>query len=158
MTLISKILMRRKYLIYPKFQLTLMIMNSLVMIFVYVTTYLGVKIGYNQLHDEGKINHISQDSSYYSFIDSQSQLMYEHLFICFIVGLVISNLGLLFTSHKVVGPIYRLMKILNEIEQSGTIKPVAFRKDDFFQELTEVVNRTLNKIQQTSKEDSEKNK
>jgi len=149
--------MRRKYLIYPKFQLTLMGANSLVMIFVYVTTYLGVKIGYNQLRIEGEMNQLATDGMNLSLITAQSNLVYEHLFICFIVGFVISNLALLFISHKVVGPIYRLMKILNEIEESGTIIPVSFRKDDFFQELTEVVNRTLNKIQQRAKENSEKN-
>jgi len=122
-----------------------------------VTTYLGVKIGYNQLYSQGDIKNLAGDSLYYSSIVSQSELIFEHLFICFIVGFIISNLALLFISHKVVGPIYRLMKTLNEIEESGTIKPVTFRRDDFFQELTEVVNRTLNTIQQRAKEDFEKN-
>ncbi len=44
-------------------------------------------------------------------------------------------------SHRIAGPMHRLRSHFTRMAQGGTLQPVKFRDDDFFQEVPEAFNR-----------------
>lgn len=49
----------------------------------------------------------------------------------------------IFLSHKIAGPMFKLSSHLSKIRNGGEIKPVSFRSGDYFQEVADEVNQTL---------------
>lgn len=50
-------------------------------------------------------------------------------------GLIASALLLVFYTHRIAGPVYRLCRILREVGQGNLIQSVAFRRNDSLKEL-----------------------
>lgn len=49
----------------------------------------------------------------------------------------------IFITHKIAGPMYKLMNYLEEVRQGGAKYPLAFRDGDYFPEVAEEVNLTI---------------
>lgn len=62
-------------------------------------------------------------------------------------------LSCIFFSHKIAGPLYKLKKHLTEIRSNGIKGPLFFRKGDYFLDIAEEVNQTLEQITETHKND-----
>jgi nitrogen fixation/metabolism regulation signal transduction histidine kinase len=73
-----------------------------------------------------------------------------------IIVLITTSLGALFLSHKVAGPLHRLKIHLSQIVIENKLRPVKFRKGDFFIELEEFFNIFIESLK--NKNFSEKNK
>ena len=134
-----------KYLIYPKFQLTLVMANTFMMTMICLAIYFGAK---------GAFNNIPNNHPYYNFLEYQAQHIYKHLFVCFMIGMIFSNLVIITISHKVAGPIVRLKNNFISMQEHGEIEKIIFRKGDFFSELPEIINSALTRVKnkQLSKE------
>ena len=67
---------------------------------------------------------------------------------CILVAGALALLSIFF-SHKIVGPIYRIKKVLNEMADSEEAAinqvPIRLRKHDYFQDLAETINRFIEK-------------
>jgi hypothetical protein len=48
-------------------------------------------------------------------------------------------------SNRFVGPVYRLRKAMRELSQGIRAEPVVLRRDDFWRDLTEDINRMIEK-------------
>jgi hypothetical protein len=59
----------------------------------------------------------------------------------------------IFFSHKIAGPIYKLKKHLGEIRTNGISGHLFFRKGDYFTEVAEEVNLTIDHMQELHKND-----
>jgi hypothetical protein len=137
---------RWKLLIYPKFQLSIIALNTFVILGICIAIYAGIKLGYQELHSQGEASNLPSNHPYFNFIAYQSSLIMTYLGLCLFIGVVISNLFILVISHKVAGPIVRLKKHLMDVSSSGEISPIHFRKGDFFSDLPAVVNEAMMKI------------
>jgi hypothetical protein len=140
------------FLIYPKFQMMLVGINTVVMITVCAAIFWGVKSGYNSLEVEGLSKNIPTNHPYFNFLNYQSDLIFKQLFYCFLIGIVISNLAIIYISHKVAGPIVRLKNSFLEMKETKSIKDIHFRKDDFFDDLPQVVNEAMYSIKEGRKD------
>ncbi len=49
----------------------------------------------------------------------------------------------IFLSHKVAGPMYKLKLFMRNIRETGEIKTLAFRKHDYFKEVADEFNQTI---------------
>jgi hypothetical protein len=65
----------------------------------------------------------------------------------------------LFYSHKIAGPLYRLNKYFDDAAASGKPleKKVYFRKDDFFQEVPDSINKYIDGINERNEEAKKRN-
>ncbi len=117
---------RRKYLVYPKFQVTLIVMQSIVMLLL---------VGF-VLFQFAFIPGVAESSE---FIPA---LKYSGLGL--LVALVVSGLGNLFISHRLAGPIVRLRKLFYRIAKTSDFpEMLSFRKGDFFTDLPPLVNQAF---------------
>lgn len=80
------------------------------------------------------------DHLFFRFMDSQAALLNKiFLGTAVLIVLGLSIFGLLF-SHRIAGPIYKLTKHMLEIAKGAPIRPVRYRKGDFFQESAAAFN------------------
>lgn len=75
----------------------------------------------------------------YTFFD----LIWKPIVIIFVINTVILILGNIVYSHRIAGPIYRLKKLLHQKLEGKSIEPIAFRKNDAFHDLADLMNRVL---------------
>jgi signal transduction histidine kinase len=87
--------------------------------------------------------------------------LYEHKRNSLIFFLVLLHAGFtcltfltcIFFSHKIAGPLYKLKKHLREIRSNGISGHLSFRKGDYFIDLADEVNITLDQVQEMHKND-----
>lgn len=51
-------------------------------------------------------------------------------------------------SNRFAGPVYRLRKTLREMRESGQVRPLRFRQNDFWQELADEFNVTMDQLRE----------
>ena len=61
--------------------------------------------------------------------------------------LIVFVIGIFF-SHKIAGPMYKLVNYLKDVRSGSEATGVYFRSGDYFQEVANEVNKTLNFIQE----------
>ena len=57
----------------------------------------------------------------------------------------------LIISNRVAGPLFNLCRSLQNIRNSGEVKHVAFRKKDYFHEVADEVNKTIDFVKEDLK-------
>jgi hypothetical protein len=78
-----------------------------------------------------------------------------------LVYLILMHLGFslvtfcacIFFSHKIAGPMYKLQKFLKGVRERENKDKLYFRKGDYFLEIADDVNSTIDKLQEDQKND-----
>jgi hypothetical protein len=98
---------------------------------------------------------------FFSLKNPEIAAMYEGKRNSLVLFLVLLHMGFtcltflscIFFSHKIAGPLYKLKKHLSEIRAHGTKGPLFFRKGDYFLDLADDVNQTIDQLNETHKND-----
>lgn len=59
----------------------------------------------------------------------------------------------IFVSHKIAGPMYKLKIFLRNIREKEKLNTIFFRKGDYFPEIADEINQTLNMLKDQRSED-----
>lgn len=124
---------RRKLLVLPEFQLTFLGLMAFFCAGVIGVFYVVLKTSLMRL---AEIN--ATFASYVVNLDPKLNFIFA---LGSLGAMVILITGGLFLSHRVAGPICKLVQHLEDNPE----KEIHFRKGDFFQDLAEAYNRTLTK-------------
>lgn len=139
---------RFKLLIYPKFQLTLLLGNLLVIAGILLSVYISVNRAFNKLYEDGVNAGLMENHAYFEFLRYQSLTILNSIIFAFIAGFIVSAVWMLLLSNKLAGPILRLRGFFGGIARGDSSYPkVSFRKGDFFTELPPLINDALEKIE-----------
>lgn len=83
---------------------------------------------------------------------------YQWIKVLFIVGcslivLLVSTLQMLYVSHRICGPIYKMTKIMDELRANPARQgEIRFREKDFFEELADSANRLFTQYRLVEKD------
>ena len=126
---------RKNYFINPEFQLKLILLSFIPILLTLAIFYFQsidsireVKVFASNLPEENKASAIMM-------LETQEVLLGKYFFWSSIVVFFITGLILVIISHKMAGPIFRLEKHLEEINETGEVKLIRFRKNDYLQNL-----------------------
>ena len=87
---------------------------------------------------------LPREHVFFSFLEQQ-RIVLNRLFVGATLGTLLTlGLGGLYLSHKIAGPIYKLTQHLKATRVSD-LKPVKFRKGDYFPELEEAFNELVSR-------------
>jgi hypothetical protein len=143
---------RKFALVYPRFQLLLMVCNLSVLTVAFAAVVMNVAASYAVLRQQGISAGMPPDHSYFNFLDLQARLIYKSIALA--LGLSFLGMGLvtLWLSNRLAGPIVRLREYFRNIAVSGNYDALRFRKDDFFPDLPEAVNDALTTLKPHSQD------
>lgn len=140
---------RRKILIYPKFQLSLVAVNIITMVAVLVAIEFQILSSITDIPGVSDGSTLSPKYLYNRFIEYQMSVLYSGLALYLVMAFILSCFITLIISHRLAGPMVRMQHYFKEIEASGKVEqPLKFRDGDFLKELPEAINKGLNSIQE----------
>lgn len=139
------LIQKRTFFIKPKFQVRFILYVMSWTLAALAIFYISQQFFFHQFYTSGEELGLSQDHPYFQLLKDQQSGLSKIFFITagFISFLILFSA--LFFSHRIAGPLYRLEKFFSEESKSNEFNSVklAFRKDDFFQELPNVVNEFI---------------
>ena len=132
---------RKKILIYPLFQLTLIGVNCAILGIMFGVISIQISSVLRVLDQKGIEINLEATHPYFHFLQMESTMIHTRLAWGFFACAVFSNLAILLISHKVSGPIVRLIGYFRTVSTQGrdALSPLAFRYGDFFGELPPLV-------------------
>ncbi len=138
---------RRQYLVYPKFQLSLILVNALITTVVFGFITYQVVRAYVALDDQIQSSRLPAQNLFVELLNAQLQSLVYHLAVGLIVSLIFSGTITLIISNKMAGPITRLKEIFIKTARTGEWpENVHFRQGDFFIDLPPIINQAVQAI------------
>ena len=138
---------RKRYIIIPNVQWTLVLVNLIGLIFFFGISTLFVCYSFSQMIDLGHQSHLPESHVYYQFITAQLKDLIKYLLLSLCCTGAIGTVFFIWFSHHLVGPIVGLTSYLKKYKESQKeglqLKPLKVRKGDYFQELAESINEVL---------------
>ena len=136
---------RKKILIYPKFQIPLIVINIVIFLSVTALQLIFSHKAFSNFKDLGETAGFDASHPYFAFIERYEAEFMQYALIGAGVGFICFITANLILSHKISGPICRLKYYFSGLEKNK--KPsLAFRKNDFFSELPEVINSAIERV------------
>lgn len=140
---------RKIFLINPQFQLKLSLYISLIVFL----TGLIYPITINQIFDVliSKFT-LSNPEIAQHYAQQRTQILI-YLSLMHLGFSLVTFCACIFLSHKIAGPIYKLQKFLRGIRENQPREKLYFRKGDYFLEVADDVNMTLDHMDEAQKND-----
>lgn len=142
---------RFRLLIYPKFQLRLVVAN--VCLTAAALAFVGVQLqrAFFRLRELGVTAKIPADHAYFKFLDWQLGQMYSYFAIAFVAAFLLSVAVTLKISHRLAGPLVRLRGYFRKLaDEGGPLTEIRFRKGDYLYDLPDFINRALRRVRDES--------
>lgn len=138
---------KRKYLVYPKFQLTLIILNTIVTFTLFGLTSLLVVRSHIYLEALVRQTRIPAQNLFTQLLTQQLRTLLIYMAVAMLIGLLTTGIATLLLSHKMAGPMIRLKNFFADIDKSGNFpENLNFREGDFFQDLPPTINRAFDHL------------
>ncbi len=144
----KKKVFRTKMIIYPRMQYAIILANFLVFLLTSVLIILQFFNMTNYIKGIGTKINLTEGHPFFKFIDLQTSSFLTYYIIGVVVALIVSTGISIFLSHKMAGPIVRLKSYLTEVKEKKEITALKFRKNDFFEELPELVLGALKSVEE----------
>jgi len=147
---------RRRYIIYPKFQLTLIGIQSFILVLGFGFMWGHIHYSYMKLKDMGGAAKLPAAHPYFKFIEYQEWHTLKYVLVAFAITFILSTILNILISHKLAGPLVRLKNDLQEIIKTSNYKPIKFREKDFLSDLAPIIGlalETMNKQTRKTKEE-----
>jgi hypothetical protein len=150
----QEIFFRKKLLIHPKFQLTLIGVNWFVITMVFAALRYQSASIFSDLTPLTSLSKITDDYSNY-FLNYQADRFNTTLLMFYFTAMVASGAITLIVSYRFAGPLLRLKSYFNAISDGKPPGELNFRSGDFFSDLPPVVNSAVKKLQNPNGEQKE---
>ena len=135
---------KRKYLVYPQFQMTLILINSGVTIVLFGMTALLVVRSHIYLEALVKETRLPAQNLFTQLITQQLRTLLTYMMVALLVSVFTTGITTLLLSHKMAGPMIKLRNFFNGISKDGDFpEELYFRKGDFFQDLPPLINKAF---------------
>jgi uncharacterized protein (UPF0333 family) len=135
---------RKRLLINKKFQLPIIIGFSLLFFLVVIIFYIANLYLFKSMHNEAVQAGLSADNIFFKYLHNQKMLMDKIFLLTTIFTSALISFGGLYISSRIAGPLHRLTKHLKNSNVSD-LKPVHFRKGDFFIDIQDAFNELIKK-------------
>jgi len=137
---------RRKYLINPEFQLTVMGFFIGLGAVTIVVFFFAFRLIFGNFIDQAKEMGLPPGHPIFQFLLEQQSVMNLIILTTSILLFVFLIVGGLILSHQIAGPLHRLRIHMEKVAENDDFSRLSFRKKDFFQELLPPINKVLDKI------------
>lgn len=131
---------RKVLLILPQFQLKFL-RFLLLMVVLVCLLFTASMFGFVEYWKHVGVNAgLPENSVFFDFLEQmRMSLGYILGGTLLLTAVVILAIGV-YVSHRIAGPIYNILKYFKDMKTNGWVRPLSFRTDDYFPELTESLN------------------
>ncbi len=138
---------KRKYLVYPKFQLTLIFLNSAVTFIMFSFVAFQVVRSHVYLENLVRSTRLPAQNLFTQMLSMQLRNLLINLAIALVLSIGVTGFSTLILSNRVAGPVVRLRNFFKSISSNGEFPAsVNFRKGDFFEDLPPLINQAFTAV------------
>ncbi|MFW5888028.1 MAG: hypothetical protein ACOCUH_04450 [Bacteriovoracia bacterium] len=137
---------RKRVIVYPRFQLTLVILNLAVLVMSFLFVGIQLKRSFLHLEKLGQKADLEAEHIYYKFLSLQENTMLEYMLWAVLGSLILGTVITLILSHRLAGPMIRIRSYFSNMLEAGKAHPFKFRKRDYFAELPDIIWTALKAI------------
>lgn len=134
---------RTKFIINPEFQWRFIIYMTGIALIILAISYLSNQFFFNEFEKLADQMHFPPEHPYREFLNIQKTKLHSIFATAAAITIFFMVIASAYYSHRIAGPIYRIIKSLNEISATRVVKDIVIREDDFFQELPDAINRAF---------------
>ena len=138
----SRINLRKTILINKRFQFSILTKIALIGLLIEVIFYSSNIYFFRQLENQAMLAGLAPDNVFFQFLNAQKEMMNKIFVVSTLLSLSLIFFGGFYISHRIAGPLYRLTQHLKTYNYNN-IKPVKFRKGDYFPEIQEAFNEFI---------------
>lgn len=142
---------RLRLLIYPRFQLTLIIANGAAVGLALAFVGFQVRRSIDTFRKVGLEAQFAPDHVYFQFLDLLASTLFRNLLFAFVLGFAFCSFVSLVLSQRLAGPILRLRGFFRSLSEGRAQGELSFREGDFFPELPSLINRALARVRGDTK-------
>jgi len=137
---------RRRFLVEPKFQFTLVLYFLLIGVPVAVGNYYLMRQAFQGYIDQvaAGMSGVNPEIVPGMFADLRKTLL-SYFVVGSVSGLIAFAVGGILVSHRIAGPLYQLEEAMKEYLETGVVKTVRFRKHDFAERVASLYNQVIAK-------------
>jgi D-alanyl-lipoteichoic acid acyltransferase DltB (MBOAT superfamily) len=137
----------KNFLIYPRFQLTLVAINIFILGITVVLIFTQIFTNFEEVNLIGQKLNLPADSSFFKFLEHQRDMLLTRMYWAIGISFTIAFSFIIYFSHKASGPIHRLRCYFEELKENKEVKyPLSFRDGDFYSDLPQIVNEGIESI------------
>ncbi|MCM8767035.1 MAG: hypothetical protein NC901_03110 [Candidatus Omnitrophica bacterium] len=141
---------RKRYLINKPVQfifsgITIYLIIIVIMLVGGLTYYITLNTILNQLEIENKIINA------YEIVRNINIILVKRIGILLSILIFLTFYLEIRFLHRIVGPLYRIEKVINEISEGKEVEKIKLRKKDFFKQFAETVNKLIDYIEKIKK-------
>lgn len=139
---------RKRYLIKKGFQLRLISRIMLLVVFAVLLTGGGVLLmtRYRESKDDAELFYVTKNFGEDPIKITQEHIVFPVLLYSGLILLIIASIEMLFYSHRIAGPLYRINNDIKRMAKGEIGDKINLRKRDEFKELAESINLLKEKI------------
>lgn len=138
---------KRKYLVYPKFQLVVILINAAVTAVMF--GFVAYQVVRSHIHLENLVRstRLPAQNLFNQMLTLQLKSLLINLGVALFFSLLLTSVITLLLSHKLAGPMIRLKSYFENISKTGEFPDqIQFREGDFFEELPPIINNAFSSI------------
>jgi hypothetical protein len=139
---------RRKTLILPKLQLSLVKAALVLFIAAAVIFYATINIVFKRLEEIAIAAGLDQNHPFFAELSSLENVTATVYGITVLLSIITIYVGGLRLSHRIAGPIYVLNRHIERICRGETSEDLKFRKDDFMLDVKDNFNKLMKKYRE----------
>lgn len=132
----------KNYLLFPNIQFKFILFTLISSLITVSICLYQVNDSFSYLRQIGERVKMDPNSAYFRLITIQEQIIYQRVIIALVIGLLLSLIINFIITHRALGPFYRL-KIFFKNYKPSDKKPIVFRKEDYFKDLEDDINKAL---------------
>lgn len=137
---------RKVYLINKRFQYAFIFFSSSVAFLSLCIFYFAILYFFWSFEQRGIALGIPSEHIFFRFISEERIAMNKIFIIAALTVVLITTISALVLSHRVAGPLHRLKCHLKQSANDQSLRPVKFRRGDYFGEIEESFNLFINVI------------
>lgn len=136
---------RKTLLINRPFQLSIIGQFGVLALAIALIYFVAMQLFFSKMVAQAQLANLPSGHVFYQFIQQQQVLMTRIYAVSSVVALLVTVVGGLWLSHRVAGPIHRLVQYLKSESPSPKASELHFRKNDYFPEVEEAMNEFIKK-------------
>jgi hypothetical protein len=136
---------KRQLLVNPRFQYSIIKWFCLLAVILILVFYAGNAFFFYQMQQDALAAGLPSNHVIFRYIARQNDFMNFIFLVASVLAFLIIFIGGLWISNRVAGPFYRLTLYLKNTEVDQ-LKPLKFRKNDYFLEVEEAFNKFVTKL------------
>lgn len=138
---------RKQWIINKSFQHNFILATTIPLCLLLCLFWAGIEVTFYHMIEYAKEIGLPKNHSFFIFLKEQKKNSLYLLFYLSIPSMIIYFCWAVVYSNKIAGPLYRLNRYFIDLQNNpiDKIPLLSFRKNDYFQEVTESINRFLQK-------------